>query len=252
MSDTNKKQVLVICGDGVNCENETAWAFEKAGATATILHINTLLETPKKLLEFDILALPGGFSFGDELGSGRLLSLKIKHGLMEEFKQFVDEKRPIIGICNGFQVLVKLGILPDKDNVRVTTLAHNQSGRFIDKWVDLKVPANSVCKWLNPSELSEFPLPIRHGEGRIVFKKGEEDKIYSSLKEKGQIALQYTQDVNGSHELIAGLTDESGYIFGLMPHPEASLFKITNPKLSDDPHAKAFGIKIFENILTHL
>lgn len=246
-----KPNFLVLSGDGINCERETAAAFEESGATSTIVHINDLLESKTRLNQFDGLALPGGFSFGDELGSGQILSMKIKHGLSDEFKSFVESKKPIIGICNGFQVLVKLGALPSFEREREIALAHNISGEFINKWSKMKVN-KSVCKWTHDISEAEIELPVRHAEGRIIFKQGQEVSIYNRLIKNGQIPFTYTEDINGSYERIAGVCDESGMILGLMPHPEAYLYKATYRKHCNDVHSKGDGILLFENIVNYL
>jgi phosphoribosylformylglycinamidine synthase subunit PurQ / glutaminase len=249
-----KAHFLILSGDGINCERETSWALELAGAQTTVMPINHLLTIPHKLSSFDGLALPGGFSFGDELGSGQVLAIKLKHGLGDEFSRFLEERKPIIGICNGFQALMKLGVLPDYKKARTGALAPNECGHFQDRWVNLKVHP-TVCKWaLNfrqePDE--EIELPIRHGEGRLIFGAGKEAEVLQELKQNHQIVLSYSEDVNGSTERIAGICDPTGTILGLMPHPEAYLFKATAPRKEKDPHAKAAGSVFFESILTYL
>lgn len=239
---------LVVAGDGVNCERETKLAFEQAGALAEIKHINDILKNPDCLDEYDGMAFPGGFSFGDELGSGQILALKIRHGLMNKFKEFVAAKKPIIGICNGFQVLVKLGAISTKTEERTLTLTQNKQGHFIDRWVTLE-NKKSKCIW-TANLPDNFQLPIRHGEGRIVLK--EDETISKELVEQGQIALTYTEDVNGSYGRIAGLCDPSGLIFGLMPHPEAYLFEGLKPGDKKDVFAKGIGQIFFENAVTFI
>jgi len=241
-------KVLVLSGDGINCENETANAFQYAGAKTTIMHVNELIRKPSALSNFDVMAIPGGFSFGDELGSGKLLALKLKMGLANELDQFIFNKKPIIGICNGFQVLVKMGLLPFKNKPRKITLTHNDSGEFINKWVELLVPKNSKCKWLNGLNGKKINLPIRHGEGKVVLK--DSDQTLTELEARGLISLKYTSDVNGSDGHIAGLCDEEGLIFGLMPHPEANVFNLTNPfNKTKDVETFDIGHTIFKNMV---
>jgi phosphoribosylformylglycinamidine synthase len=247
-----KPSFIIMAGDGINCERETAAAFELAGAAAKIVHINALLETPEMLATAEGLAIPGGFSFGDELGSGQILALKIRHKLGDAFFKMVENKKPMIGICNGFQVLVKLGLLPfpDESKNRVTALAANQSGKFLDRWVTLNVNKDSVCLWTKDLDVETFELPMRHGEGRIVFKAGEESAIYQRLLQQGQIPLTYSEDVNGSYHQIAALTDPSGTVLGLMPHPEAFVFKATYKNAQGESYnTKGDGLKLFENIV---
>ena len=215
---------LILAGDGLNCERETAKAFEGAGAYATILHVNDLLESPSTLRQFDGMALPGGFSFGDELGSGQILALKISHGMDDEFQRFVEDGNPVIGICNGFQVLAKMGILPFSREDICLSLAPNVEGRFIDAWVELETDSSSRCPWIGHVP-SSSRLPIRHGEGRVVFVQGREQEILSKLDSNGQIPLRYKgYNPNGSFDSIAAICDERGLILGMMPHPEAATF----------------------------
>ncbi len=225
-------KVLIITGDGVNCELETARAFNVCSAETTILHINQLeCLGPDFLKGYNILALPGGFSFGDELGSGKVFSLKLKSYLKEGIKDFVADKKPVIGICNGFQVLTKLGLLSEEGKVG---LAQNESGHFINQWSTLKVETKN-CIWLKDCE--EFHLPIRHGEGRLKINKDVSgDDIH--------VALTYSQNPNGSDRNIAGLTDETGLVLGLMPHPEAAIKETLYP---GGVIRGSIGLKIFEN-----
>ncbi|MDD9900034.1 MAG: phosphoribosylformylglycinamidine synthase subunit PurQ [Alphaproteobacteria bacterium] len=236
---------LILSGDGINCERETARAVELAGGSAEIVHVNDLIDAPEKLKIADGLTIPGGFSFGDELGSGQILALKIRHKLGDAFFDMVRAQKPVIGICNGFQVLMKMGLLPyPEGDERVAALAANESGAFIDRWVGLDVNTDSVCKWTEG--LNTLRLPIRHGEGRVVF---SDDSVYETLKNNGQIPLTYTEDVNGSHGRIAGLTDPTGMVLGLMPHPEAFVHRGTDAAPQRDIAEKGDGILLFENII---
>lgn len=241
---------LVIAGDGINCERETAAAIEISGGAARIMHVNDLIAAPETLDSVDGLAIPGGFSFGDELGSGQILALKIRHKLGDRFFRMIAQKKPVIGICNGFQVLVKLGLLPYPDaSERILALAANEQGGFIDRWVQLKVDPKSVCLWTQGIEKPVIELPIRHGEGRIAFKKGEEQAHFDALLQKGLIPLTYTEDVNGSYARIAALTDPSGVVLGLMPHPEAFMHRETYRNAGAHAAAKGDGALIFDNIM---
>ena len=242
---------LVLTGDGINCERETAWAFTQAGGQATILHVNDLLARPAQIHDYDGMAFPGGFSFADDLGSGQVLAIKLRHQMSVDLKKFVAKGSPIIGICNGFQVLTKLGLLPDFNTERQMALAPNIHGRFINRWTDLERVENAVCKWT--AGLAKFELPVRHGEGRVVFSHGKEKSIYQELLGRGQIALRYTEDINGSYQRIAGITDKTGTILGLMPHPEGYLYQETHPKRdnSRDFLQSGAGLKIFKNIVQY-
>ena len=247
----SRPEFLILSGDGINCERETRLAFEEVGAKGTIIHINDLLQNPSVLQRVQGMAIPGGFSFGDELGSGQVLALKIKHELYQEFFNFVDSRRPIIGICNGFQVLAKLGLLPDYRDARCLTLAPNVSGRFMDRWVEIEVISDSICVWTKnmPDSIS---LPIRHGEGRVMFPLGEEERVFRRLLENGQIPLRYRTGLNGSYGRIAGLCDSGGTILGLMPHPEAALFNATLPTHRRDFANPADGMTLFKNVVNYL
>lgn len=247
----SRPEFMILSGDGINCERETRLAFEEASAKGTIVHINDLLANPSILRRVQGMAIPGGFSFGDELGSGQVLALKIKHELYQEFFNFVDSRRPIIGICNGFQVLAKLGLLPCHKESRSLALAPNLSGRFTDHWVDIEVVSESVCVWTSdmPSTIS---LPVRHGEGRVMFPIGMEDQVLRKLESKGQIPLRYREDLNGSYGRIAGLCDPSGTILGLMPHPEAALFSATAPIHHRNFETPTVGMALFKNVVNYL
>lgn len=243
--------ILVLCGDGINCERETALAFEVAGGRPEIVHVNDLLANPDCLHDYEGMAFPGGFSFGDDLGAGLVLGLKLRSKMTDQLRDFIANGKPIIGICNGFQVLSKLGLLPDFSGPRSMALAPNIHGQFIDKWVKLNVAPNSCCKWTEG--LNELELPVRHGEGRVVFLAGQEKAIYEHLLAKGQIVLQYQEDINGSYAQIAGVCDPTGLVLGLMPHPEAYLFQATRRTLSAAaPLSQGDGQALFQNILRYL
>jgi len=250
-----KPLVLVLTGDGINCERETSRAFSLAGADPKVVHVNDLLENPKSLRNFAAAAFPGGFSFGDDLGSGQVLALKLSLMLSDELKEFVGAKKPLIGICNGFQALTKLGLLPEPFTTRKMALARNIQGHFIDRWVDLEAEKASVCVWTrNLSQEGSFALPIRHGEGRIVFARGEEESVHRQLSLAGQIALRYAEDVNGSHGRIAGVCDPSGLVFGLMPHPEAAVSLLQHPRSSrlENRSGEGIGLRFFKNCVSYL
>lgn len=245
-------KILVLTGDGINCEVETAAAFKSEKSFVQIQHIHDLLLNPESLSSYHILVLPGGFSFGDEIGSGQILALKLKYGLGEHLKKFIDAKKLILGICNGFQVLVRLGLLPRPFSEREMTLTHNRQGHFINQWVGLKVP-QSKCIWTKKLQGTTTQFPMRHGEGRIVFSgdSKKQEKIFESLKSSQQIAFYYEQDVNGSYGQIAGVTDPTGCILGLMPHPEAAMTQWLSPDSRYKSAAKGSGALIFEAALEY-
>jgi phosphoribosylformylglycinamidine (FGAM) synthase-like amidotransferase family enzyme len=236
-----KAKVLVLSGDGVNCERESARAFEDAGAVATIVHVNTLLENPKILLDYRIFCLPGGFSFGDELRSGKILAEKMRSKLLDVFELFTQKGGLTIGICNGFQVLIQLGVFSGIQNERAATLATNDHGTFLDRWIEVKIGSDAKSSpWFKDMTESLY-LPIRHKEGRIVLENSTA---------KVSIPLHYAEAVNGSYEKAAALLDSTGRILGLMPHPEAATHGFLNPVAmsADAKEANAKRVrKLFEN-----
>ena len=248
-------KVLVLSGDGINCERETARAFSLAGADFIIVHINELLRNPKILRDIQILAFPGGFSYADDLGSGQILAVKIRTLLLDSLKDFIARRKPIIGICNGFQVLVKLGLLPEPFQKRSMTLSENSNGTFINTWVHLEVDNTSPCIWSkNLDETEDLTLPIRHKEGRVVLLPGSEDVLHANLSASGQIPFRYRYDVNGSHQRIAGICDTSGLILGMMPHPEAAVSNLQHAfsSLLENRLAEGPGLRIFRNCVQYV
>lgn len=216
-------KVMILSGEGINCEQETALAFERSGALADIVHVREWVNNPNLISNYQILAFPGGFSYGDELHSGQILALDLKYSVGDELKDFIKNKGLILGICNGFQILMKLGVFePVQNQERTMTLYHNASFTFLNRWVRCLVP-ESRCIWTKG--LKEITMPSRHGEGRIIFKGNltQQTHLYSALKNNGQVAITYCDYDNGSFEKVAGITDPTGQVLGLMPHPEAAL-----------------------------
>lgn len=234
--------VLVITGYGINCQEETACAWELCGARALIAHLEDLVEGHVELRSFDAMVLPGGFSYGDHLGSGKALANKITHArlkegrtLREEIMSFVDRGGHVLGICNGFQVLVKSGLLPGHGDIQECSLCQNMSGRFEDRWVRLKVSSRAAGGFLGG--LESLFLPVRHGEGRFIARDAstlkrieEEDLIVLQYAgSDGSPTMTYPENPNGSQLAIAGISDTTGRIIGIMPHPEAFLFPENHP-----------------------
>lgn len=253
-----KPKVSILYGYGINCDNETQYGFELAGADAEKVHINQLISRERKLKDYQILAIPGGFSFGDDIGAGKVLATKIKYNLAEEFQEFIKKGKLIIGICNGFQVMVKLGILPGFNgnyNRQEATLTFNDSGRFEDRWVWLKINQRSPCIFTKGIE--KIYLPVRHGEGKFVSrnkaikeKLGQTNQIVAQyVDEKGNLA-DYPWNPNGSENNIAGICDEAGRIFGLMPHPEAFLSPLNHPRWTRQKVQEGLGLRIFQNAVS--
>lgn len=240
-----KPKVLILYGYGINCDEETKRGFELAGAEAEKVHVNELIKGDKSLKDYRILAFPGGFSFGDDLGAGKALAAKIEYNLEEELSRFIKEGNLVMGICNGFQALVKLGILPG-------TLLLNNSGRFEDRWVYLKPNPESPCIFTKGIE--KLYLPVRHGEGKF-FSGNEETK--NDLVRQNRVVVRYTDpkgglagypfNPNGSELNIAGVCDETGRVFGLMPHPEGFLYPHNHPRWTREDVPEGGGLKIFKN-----
>ena len=181
-------RAIVLTGFGINCDNETQAALNRAGATAERVHLNDIIEAPAKLDEYQIFAVPGGFSFGDDVASGKVLANRLRYKLGEPLHKFVADGKLMIGICNGFQVLVKMGILPmfDGEFKQEVTLTHNTTGRFENRWVHLNACPATKCVWLK--DVESLPLPIRHGEGKFI---PRDDAVLERLKSNGQVALRY-------------------------------------------------------------
>ena len=237
---TSDVRALVITGFGLNCEAETCRAFELAGAAPERVHLNDLLDGRRTLDEFHVLAFIGGFSFGDHMGAGTVFANRIRCGLWEPVQRFVADGKLVIGICNGFQTMAKLGILPGLDDdpvARRVALARNDRGSFHDGWVTLAVDPESPCVFLRGIERIE--LPVRHGEGKLVF---ADDAVREQVLERHLVPLRYLDpdtgeptdafphNPNGAEFAAAGLCDPSGRIFGLMPHPEAYLYPFNHPR----------------------
>lgn len=264
---------LVITGFGINCEEEMAAAYQLAGATAEIVHLNEILLGKVSIHDYDILNFPGGFSFGDDLASGKVVSNKIKFKklpsgkvLLDEIKQFLEDGKYILGVCNGFQMLVRMGLLPNTkhDFEPEATLSNNNSGKFEDRWVYCKV--NSTVKTPFLKGITQMALPARHGEGKLIFMddamrakvQAESLNCLTYCTEDGTETATYPANPNGADLNCAGLTNPTGQVFGLMPHPEAYLTLYNNPnwgqiKRNNPNHNEAGeGLTIFTNIVEHI
>ncbi len=254
-----KPKVLVLCGYGINCDYETQFAFSSNGADADRVHVNDLISKKNTFQQYQILAIPGGFAFGDDLGSGKVLAVKLSSHLQENLLRFLERGNLIIGICNGFQVLVKLGMLPGSglSLKQTTTLTANESGKFEDRWVYLKSNVNSQN--IFTSGIERLYLPVRHGEGRFIT---QDEKTLQLLRSNNQIALQYVDEdnnegsypynPNGSVDNIAGICDTTGRVFGLMPHPEAFLSEMNHPRWTRKPKTIVTAKKIFSNAVEYV
>ncbi len=262
-------RVLVLRMAGANCDLETAHAFRLAGAEVERVHIRAFLGGKRKLGEFGALAIPGGFSYGDDLGAGTVLANQLRTQLAGDLSEFVRAGKLVIGICNGFQVLVRLGILPRLDEAggKIASLIENESGRFEARWVRLRVETDR-SPFLRKGTVLE--LPIAHKEGRFVV-KGPRD--IEDMERSGQIALRYLEpegnevasgfpaNPNGSTSAIAGVINREGNVLGLMPHPERHLSALQHPSwtrkaaiegLPAAPERAGDGYAVFENAVRHL
>ncbi|MFO7713899.1 phosphoribosylformylglycinamidine synthase subunit PurQ [Desulfosarcina sp.] len=268
---STKPNVLVLTGFGLNCDHETAYAFELAGAVAHRVHINALIAGDAHLDDFQILAFGGGFSWGDDHGAGVIQSLRLKTSIGDRLLDFVAAQKLIIGICNGFQTLVNLGLLPGIDGDytrRSVALTWNDCGNFRDQWVRVKINPDSPCVFTKG--LQHIDLPVRHGEGKFY----AERETLQALVDHHQATLYYAmpdgqlaggvfpQNPNGSLLDIAGICDPSGLVFGLMPHPEAYNHFTNHPdwtrQLETEKRAGVTGqnrtgegIRIFENAVAY-
>jgi len=221
---------LVIRTAGINSEVELCRAFTLAGASADLVHLDRLITDPTRIERYDLIAFPGGFSYGDDISSGRIMAMHTRQKLLPELIKAADRGVPMIGICNGFQVLTQIGLLPGLDGDRTPSVAlcENTSGRFIDDCVPVEPNPDSPCIWTHDlnarvgggHDASELLMTIGHGEGRFVTKN---NAVLEQLRQHNQIALRYRDDVNGSVDRIAGICDPTGRIMGLMPHPERML-----------------------------
>lgn len=257
-----KPDVCVLRTAGTNCDKETAFAFAKVGAHAELVHVNRLIEGSSRLENYSILAIPGGFSYGDDIAAGKILANELKHALIEDIRIFVASGKLIIGICNGFQVLVKSGLLPGSNagfqngsqhGSQEASLIINDSGKFEDRWVYL-ANTHSKCIWTKDVPKAIY-LPVAHGEGKFITRSKE---VLEKLRNNGQIVFQYCNEQgkpagypfnpNGSESHIAGICDETGRIFGLMPHPERHIDPSQHPKWQGLKGKKeGDGLLIFQN-----
>jgi len=279
-----KVKVIILRTAGTNCDSETKFAFERCGSSVNVVHVNQLAKKEKVLSDYHILAIPGGFTYGDDIASGKILANELRLRLKDDILKFVDEGKLIIGICNGFQILVKAGILPGQlrladagrgaallhlesakgpppaRGARATfcqdvTLTTNDSARFEDRWIHLQPIPQSPCVWTQRIFDPVF-LPVAHGEGKFIPK---DNAVLERLKKNNQIVFRYCtkegsapaypDNPNGSVEDIAGICDETGRIFGLMPHPERHFLFTQHPFWTRLEKKDEFGdgARIFEN-----
>ena len=256
-----RPKVLIITGYGVNCEAESAEAWRRAGADPVLVHVNDLLSSPDQIDAVDGLMFIGGFSYGDHMSSGHVFAQRIKHHIQPRLQTFIDAGKVMLGICNGFQVMTKMGLLPGLNGdyfIPSVSLIQNDCGHFQNYWVNIRFEDASRC--IFTKGLGTLPLPIRHGEGKIFTLDAA---LLEQLEEAGCVAARYVDaagnptdafpdNPNGSLNAIAGLSDPTGRIFGMMPHPEAYLFPENHPQWDVQKRANSLpeeglGLMLFRN-----
>lgn len=244
-----RPKALVLRTAGTNCNVETAFAFQYAGADVETVHINELISSPAKIDHSQILCIPGGFSYGDDIHAGQVLAMEMLLFLRDALSRFIDKGGLVLGICNGFQVLVKCGLLPALKGRfnQEASLVINESGRFVDRWVKLEVK-ETHCLWTAGMAGDIIDMPVAHGEGRFY---ASED-VLAGVCDGGRIVFQYAlgTNPNGSLMDIAGITDRTGQVLGLMPHPERAMFGAQAPAWAGTGlryNTEIKGIKIFKN-----
>lgn len=254
----HEPRILVLRAAGINCDEETAAAIELAGGRAERFHVNRLIEGRPRLDDFAGLVIPGGFSYGDHLGAGKLLAVDLVHRLGDALRRFVQGGRPVLGICNGFQVLAKAGLLPGDDGRQSVTLAHNAAGRYECRWVRLLPDAQSACIFSRGMD-EPISLPVGHGEGRFV----APDETLDAIEERLQVVLRYAgaddaptaaypANPNGSARAIAGICNREGNVFGLMPHPDRAFLPQLHPDwLRGSGRTEGDGLGIFRNMVQY-
>jgi phosphoribosylformylglycinamidine synthase len=288
MTEKPRPKALVLTGYGINCDEETKFAFDKAGAKAEIVHINDLIDKHRNLSDYKILAFPGGFSYGDDTGSGNALANKIRNNLWEELMRFVEDDHLVLGICNGFQVLVNLGLLPAFDKKygeRSVALVHNDTARYECRWVDIVVGTD---KCVFTKEVKALHLPVAHGEGKfyadeaMLFKLNQglriafhyakptrrnmaslswDEKKFSELFLYEHAKGEFPYNPNGSLMDIAGICNETGRILGMMPHPERAIhftnldnwtyLKELEKRTGKGSRPEAENLKLFKNAVNY-
>ena len=253
-------RTLIIRTAGTNCDQETKFAFERAGSEVSLFHINRVNENPSLLGEHQILALPGGFSYGDDIASGKVLANELLQGLADQLKKFVDGGKLVIGICNGFQVLVKTGLLPGpfgRDTKQTVTLTFNDSNKFEDRWVYLRADSGK-SPFISKGEM--IYLPVAHGEGKFLAKddatldavRSNGQVVFRYVNAAGEAAQEYPVNPNGSADDIAGICDTTGRVLGLMPHPERHVLPTQHPRWTRDGLAgEGDGMRMFRNAVNY-
>lgn len=251
-------QVCVLKTDGINCDQETHGAFDIAGGRPRIVHVNELRGREKNLRDYQILALPGGFSYGDDIVSGKILALELTSYLADQINDFINHGGLVLGICNGFQVLVRTGLLPFGTMGKMqATLTNNDSGHFECRWVNLKIDGRNTCVFLRDIK-GAVSYQVAHGEGKFFADprileniEGENLVVVRYIDEKGSPTQKYPDNPNGSLHAIAGICDPSGRILGLMPHPERFVRREQHPNWRRMPGLEPQGLPIFQKMVAY-
>jgi len=250
-----KPRILVLRAPGTNCDVETAYAFERAGGIAERVHVNRLLEQPRLIADFQVLCIPGGFSYGDDIAAGRILGSLLQHHLADVLAQFKASGKLILGICNGFQILMRTGLLLEPTKAGpAAVLCCNESGKFEDRWVQLRVESG---RSVFLAGIDQMYLPVAHAEGRFVMRDAQ---TRHRLLENGQLVLRYTTcsssqrqvrypaNPNGSEDDVAGICDATGHVCGLMPHPERFIDRTQHPRWTrTELPPEGEGLALFRN-----
>ena len=261
----NKPKAIILRTAGTNCDYETKYALEKAGADVDLVHVNQLVKDKGLLSSYHIFVLPGGFTYGDDIAAGKVLANQLRHHLLDELTRFVDDGKLVIGICNGFQVLIKMGLLPGINGTQPSfneyrqefTLTYNDSNKFEDRWVYLK-SFSGKSVFIDKDCL--LYVPIAHAEGKFVAGDGGE---LENLGKSGQIIFKYVDkdgnianypwNPNGSLDNIAGICDSTGRVLGMMPHPERYIEPTQHPRWTREGlKAEGDGIAIFRNAVNYV
>ena len=263
--NNNKPRAVILRTAGTNCAYETQYALEKAGADVDLMHVNQLVREKGLLRPYHIFVLPGGFTYGDDIAAGKVLANQLRQHILDELTRFVDDGKLIIGICNGFQVLMKMGLLPEVKGAQASltgnkqrfTLTYNDSNKFEDRWVYLKSASNKSVFVDNDSFMY---VPIAHAEGKFV---AENQEDIEKLDKSGQIVFKYVDkngnmsgypwNPNGSSDNIAGVCDSTGRILGMMPHPERHIDPTQHPRWTREGlKTEGDGIVIFRNAVNYI
>jgi phosphoribosylformylglycinamidine synthase len=256
-------RILILRAPGTNCDRETAFAFQQAGGHPDLVHINRLLDDPTLPDQYQVLCLPGGFSYGDDIAAGKILANQIRHHLPETLARFKSSGKLILGICNGFQILIKSGVLlpDDPPTGPVATLTWNDSGRFEARWIHVAVAPQHPCVFLHG--IDRLYLPIAHAEGKFV---AQDEGTLQRLRDRQQLVLRYCSDSgpitdtvlpfpnnpNGSIANVAGVCDETGRVLGLMPHPERHIDRLQHPRWTrGEGRDPGDGLALFRNAVTY-